>query len=155
MMPKIVVPNVGVVEKHTAPILAGLLGEFALATHINNQFERRVCEVDFRLLRGGDGGVDLCPFGLPIQVKTRTSNYGKHLVRVAHPDGKPAELKADAFVFAEWNRGLVVRLFGWCWKRELDGKSRERGKAGHWNAVLHDEDLAPLCRLIHELRSRS
>lgn len=148
------VDGVGEIAAEIAPIVAGLLGEFACASFINRRLKRNACDVDFRLLSIGDNDVDLCPFGLKIQVKTRTRDYGKHLVRVANPNGTPVTLNADAFVFAEWNRSDAVRLYGWCWKKDFRGMPVSKGKADQFNVEVFNEVTYPMTRLIDELKSR-
>lgn len=116
----IVIPNVGSLTKDERPIFAGLLGEYALATVINAKFPGAAV-VDLSLRALGDFGVDLRPFGLTIDAKTRQREGDLHFVRRGTEKGRWLELTAKAFAFCEWAGFKSVKVCGWCWRAVIAG----------------------------------
>jgi hypothetical protein len=154
---KIVLQSGGVVDDSTAPIMAGLIGEAALASFINGRFKTTVCNVDFSLNNFGDGGIDLQPFGFGIDAKTRLKDYGSNLVRAISERGYQTTIKCDAFVFCQWLGGSSkVDLLGWIYSKHVTGLPIVPGRNGkpHKNYEVPSEMLQPMSALLDYLEAR-
>lgn len=155
LLGKIVIPNVATFDSSAAPIMAGFIGEIATAEFINRRIGRRVCEVDFSLMDYGDGGIDLAPLGLGIDVKTRTKDYGNVLIKRVTESGQGVRWRCAVFVFAEWKFSLAVDLLGWGWAKDFASRPLHDARRGnHKNVEIPTRDLLPMTRLISEIRSR-
>lgn len=152
-----VIPNVGTIDEQTLPILTGMVGEY-IVCHLLNRRTGVDAKVDFENRSGGDGGKDIVANGLRIDVKTRRKKDGRldtFLVRHATEYGRQVPLLADAYVFAEWNRGHVVDLHGYATRDDVEASQIAPARRGnHTNYEIQPADLRPMSRLFDEIRSR-
>lgn len=156
-LPAIDIPGVGSVDQYAAPAAVGLIGEFAATNVINRRTGSLACRVDTKLRSGGDGGIDLSPFGYGIDVKTRTKHHGgANLIRRRRENGDLVRWKCNAFVFAEWQPPFKeVLVLGWIPAADAAKfpESLARGGFSHWNIEIPDYCLRPISRLTELLRS--
>lgn len=151
----VTIPNVATVGADEAPIVAGFIGEIAVAYLINRHAKATICTPNFDVLPRGDGCIDLHPRGLGIDVKTRLRDYGKFLVRATDDYGNRCSWNCDAFVFAGWGKHLSCTVYGWQRSKFLrDLPLAPALKGNHQNVELQPEDLLPMCRLFDELEAR-
>lgn len=149
LMDAIVIPGVASIPKSEAPILAGLVGEWVTQWLINKHCGTNG-KVDVRLLEKGDGGKDISANGLQIDVKTRTRDYGKFLVK---KESLPP--RCDAFAFCHYGCSLVASVHGWLWTGDVLNCEVEPALRGdHRNYVIPCDRLLPMSRLYDEIRSR-
>lgn len=154
MVGAFVIPNVGAVEESFAPTLAGLVGEYGVATFLNRRCGD-VCRIDTDLRRFGDGGIDLSPRGLKIDVKTRLKDYGSHLVRSRRDDGSVVDWQCQVFAFCQWGKFKTVEMHGFAWARDVNLQPEVAARRGvHKNKEVTPELLLPMSRLVDEIRSR-
>lgn len=150
------VPGVGCVNSHILPMLLGVVGEYATHWKLYNTLGKGI-EWNSALSESGDGGTDLTAFGLRMNVKCRTRNYGEVLVRrVYRRRIKP--LDYDIVVGCQWdirtNRNVVL-LLGWMWVDQLRECGFAKARVGeHFNLAARNEQLSPISSLVAELRSR-
>ena len=135
------------------PILAGLLGEFAVCAFLNSRLGTKI-QPDTSLLVKGDGGRDLIVCGICIQVKTRVTAK-TNLVRRIDGSKRLRGLDSGIFVFCQWRSGnLHVDLLGWLDAQFIRHSAEmKRGRGDWWNLCLRDENLEPMARLIARLSS--
>lgn len=143
----IVVANVGTIPKEVAATAAGTIGEYGIGLLIDKRCGTK-CQPDFTLRPQGDGGVDLRPNGMGIDAKTRTKDYKTFLV-------KAKEHRCEAFVFATWNRGVILSVAGWLPLADVLDKPIVAALRGdHTNYEIQPHDLLPMSRLFDEIKSR-
>lgn len=147
----VVIQGVGKLTQDERPIFCGMMGECATMYVINKKFPD-AAKMDFTLRRRGDFGVDLAPFGVKLQVKTRqTPKYG-NLIRRVKKHGGIVQMPSHAFVFCQWDGSKSVRVLGWCIRREIEHREPVPAPFGDWkNIVVKDEELLPMCNLLDEL----
>jgi hypothetical protein len=148
------IPGVGCVPRHAAPIAAGLVGEYATCWLIDKRCGTK-CLPDFKLRLNGDGGTDLSPYGMRLDVKTRTSDYGTFLVRAFNDHGKKVNHNCAAFVFATWRQSVIVTIHGWitC-DSAICCPVVDARRGEHTNHEIQPHDLLPMSRLFDEIESR-
>jgi len=149
----------GLLGDPLTPILVGLLGEIAVAKVINRRLGHQVAGVDFSLLHNGDSGSDLLGTPFPIQIKTRTKDYGTGLIRRADlQSGRTyAIYEHCAYVFAIWETGASrVLLPGWIhWvKLAAYPETPARQGNGHMNIEVPWANLSPFQSLVESIRAR-
>lgn len=127
------------------PILKGLLGEWALCTHL------RSCGVSPQwepsLMVCGDDGKDVCAGGYSIQVKT-----GKNLIRRVDSAKRLLPIVCDIYCFAEIKSDSLVVLNGWIFSDFLSRCRYQKSRFGHYNLEVSDLDLEPISRLCKILK---
>jgi hypothetical protein len=146
--------GVGFVAQHERPILVGFVGEWAVCQEINSRFPS-LCSVDFAPRANGDGGCDLKPFGLTIQIKTAVSADAMNLVRIRDEYGRRKPITARVLCFCQWDESRCTYLRGWVFTRDvkhLPEVPARRGK--HWNIEIPTERLSPISALHDELNAR-
>jgi hypothetical protein len=132
----------------------GLLGEAALVEWLNGQFGRRVVELDLEPRANGDGGCDVLAMGVPIQVKTRTGDYGVSLVRRYRGDGTAEQPRSRIHVFAQVERLHEHQpvLLGWSWTDDVFRLPVVPARRGdHMNSEVGDHLLSDMLLLPAEL----
>lgn len=144
------IAGLGELSQQERPIFAGLLGEYAAQRYINGRFSGR-CSIDIELRESGDFGVDLQPFGMKIDVKTRESEFGPNRVRRTNNSGAMLRLAPHIFLFAQWVESSSVYLLGWQWTNYLADKPLVKSAGAWMNVVLDDIELRPMCSLRSEL----
>lgn len=154
LLGNIVVANVGVLEPSAAPAAAGMIGEYAFACFINGRCGE-VCQIDTNLRQFGDGGIDLSPCGLNIDVKARLKESGGLLLRAMTEGGFRLQWKCDVFAFCFWDCNYMVAMDGWVWAKDVANRELVPARVGsHWNIEVEPEELLPMTRLADEIRSR-
>lgn len=149
-------PGIGSVKQEERSIFVGLLGEYATQQYIDRRFPEAKCVVDTSLLPHGDFGVDLKPFGLKIDVKTREFKANADNVnRIKRTDerGNPLPVHPHAFLFTEWDHEspTSVYLLGWVWSAFV-AELPLMPSVGKWmNACVFDSQLLPMSGMASEL----
>jgi hypothetical protein len=147
--------GLGTLSQAERPIFVGLLGEYAMKRFVTARFPGS-CEIDLDLRASGDFGIDLKPFGLSIDVKTRQTNAGPQLVKVVDGRGRATPPKAMVLAICMWEGFSTVNIVGWNWTADLlDGKELVEARGGRdWlNIEVEDTDLLPACRMRDVLES--
>jgi DNA adenine methylase len=134
----------GLISDKIDPVFAGLCGEYAAGLYLGT-------DIDLSLREYGDDGYDLEYGQRRIQVKTRTRDYGKLLIRRVAKK-KLIPIKFDCVIGAELiEGGKEVKLLGWqnsVYALNDSTFSRSMSpRSNHYNLVLGDEQLQPLSRL--------
>lgn len=146
------IPGIGELSRDLRPIYSGSLGEYAVYRYLECRFPGKI-EIDWRLTRYGDFGIDLQSFGLKMQVKTRQDTNPINRYRRTNKRGATLPIPSHVCCFCEWNLTSQVYLVGWCWRETIERKPLVNG-VGDWkNAELHDTELLPMCRLRDELET--
>ncbi len=152
---KVVIPNVAVIPSHLATVVAGMIGEYAVASYINHRIGKHVCKIDLSLRNAGDGGIDLLPNGISVDVKTRLQDYGAHLIRRRRDSGSIVRWHCNLFVFAQWERSMTVQLMGWCWASFAESLPECAARRGnHRNVEIKPVMLLPMNRLIYAIEAQ-
>lgn len=131
-------------------VYLGLVGEWAVCAYLGLPHETP-------LLPAGDGGQDIEAHGLRIQVKTRRRVNGENLIRRVDERRSMRPLPSDIYVFVQHDPvrdQSGVRLIGWEWRKGIrkgSGRLQRSRRARHFNLVIADQDLLPMCRLRDEL----
>lgn len=135
------------------PGFVGLCGEHALCRYLNPRCGLEL-SVDTTLRTKGDRGCDLKIAGMVIQVKTRAVGQF-NLVRRVTGSKRLLPLSCDVFVFACLNLP-VIRLTGWITSSAapLVALHIPSSVADHFNLRIYDTDLAPMSRLVEEIKDR-
>lgn len=139
------VRGVGRVPGHIMAIAAGLIGEMAVSRYLCNEAGNDViaaCEVDTTITEYGDGGIDLCPAGIGIDVKTRLHQYPEFLIRSHKDSGVLMSWTCDVFMFCDWKGGPFVAINGWICARDASAvKSVPARKGKHMNVAIKKSEL--------------
>jgi hypothetical protein len=137
------------------PALIGTVGEMALQKHLMSRGVK--CRFVDESLNDGDGGVDGFWCGKTYQVKTTQQFQPRELLvrRVKH-DGTIESLKADRYVFCQWQPGSTEAfIFGWC-GRDVVLQSpfkRTHIKDQKWfNNIVDPKMLNSAESLVHAMR---
>lgn len=139
------IEGVGMLTREQMSVFVGSVGEYAVSASLAKTIGE--CGIDCELRKQGDFGVDLKPFGMSIQIKTRRRQKDHSLVRVGTN-------RAIVACFAEWTGGDVVDVLGWEWTPAIEQMQREVSAFGEWvNIVVYDADLLPMSRLRSELET--
>lgn len=149
------IQNTNGVSRAVAPILVGIVGEWAFAEYVNTRLHRRFCETDMTL-NNGDGGRDFEIASAVHQIKTRQKQQGPSYVRRVSERKQLCAHTAGRFVFTQWRPNQEsCRLLGWVTHKELLEECRFQKSpiAGHFNHVIPDELLRPMDRLLCEIKS--
>lgn len=143
------IPGIGTLTQAERPIFVGLLGEYAMKRFVTARFPGS-CEIDTELRANGDFGIDLKPFGLSIDVKTRQTGNGPQLVKVIDGRGRPVPPKAMVLAICSWEGFSTVNIVGWNWTAELlNAKEAVEARGGRdwFNIEVDDTDLLPACSM--------
>ena len=136
-------------------IFVGLLGEWAVQQYINNRFRRPVASVDWANRQGGDRGVDVSAVGVSLQVKTRTGNYGRTLIRRVDDRRTLQAMQFDIVVSCQSTTPDRVLLLGWLRRKDLYTKKIARTTLNvdrpWWNIDVLDADLRTIRSLGEHL----
>lgn len=149
ILDEVVIEGLGKVTRDVRPILAGMMGEWATADYINDVYPN-AATVNLELIQYGDYGVDLQPFGLKLDCKTRQREHGENLIQRVNEKGREEQLRANAFVFCEWLGYPRVRLLGFIWTKDVHqrGYPLVDGRGGQWkNNVIPPEHLESMQQL--------
>ena len=140
------------------PTYLGLVGEYACARFLTKRLGFAVT-INTDDAPRGDGGVDLLPVGVRIQVKTRTRRLDL-LVKRQTPNGRILPFLWDVCVVTTWDRDEaegIVTLDGFVTRDDLrEFSTAAPGKRGPWvNDELPDCYLSPMRGLVDAINLRS
>lgn len=139
------------------PILLGIIGEIGTAAHINQRMGKEVTTVDLDRKSRGDGGIDITPCGLTIQVKTQQDPRLPGLIRRVDHFGRLVPLTARSYVFARFDRERQsgVWLLGWVWTKDIvDFPTTPAIRGNHENIKVPSSLYRSIPALIHEIKQR-